>query len=149
MRSKDAYVSISKLAKDLDDAIERKDVESVVKAFAEDCAIEMFGLTLKGKAGVCRWLDWLYSKLARVRLTPITIMIKGNVFFEEFLVEAQLKNGDEVAVKQSEVLEYENGKVKNLRLYFDRLELAEAVAKDIFSRALVKRFVAISLQGLK
>jgi ketosteroid isomerase-like protein len=137
------------LAKELDDAIERKDVESVVAAFAEDCRIELVGITLRGRAGVRRWLDWFYGKLKWVKLTPITIMIEGDTFFEEFLVEAELKSGVQLKVKQSEVLVYEAGKVKSLRLYFDRLEFAEAVAHDPVSRALVKKIIALSVAGLK
>jgi len=147
--SKNSCQMICERAKALDDAIERRDIDSVVKAFAEDCTIEMFGLVLKGTAGVRRWLAWFYDKLASVKLTPITIMIQGNIFFEEFLVEATLKHGGEVRVKQSEVLEYENGKVKSLRLYFDRLELARAVTRDFVSRTLVNRIVALSLKGLQ
>ena len=123
------------MAKELDDAIEGRDIESVVKAFTEDCSIELFGVTLKGTAGVRRWLDWFYDKLEHVRLTPITIMIEGNTFFEEFLIEAKLKSGGEVRVKQSEVLEYEWGRVRSLRLYFDRLEFADAIARDFLTRA--------------
>lgn len=140
---------IRELAKDLDDAIEEKDVESVVAAFAEDCSIELFGIALHGRAGVRRWLRWFYSKLKRVKLTPITIMIQGDTFFEEFLVEAEFNNGARVKAKQSEVLVYEANKVKSLRLYFDRLEFAAAVAHDPLSRTLVKRIRALSVSGLK
>jgi hypothetical protein len=76
-------------------------------------------------------------------------MIEGDTFFEEFLVEAELKSGVQLKVKQSEVLVYEAGKVKSLRLYFDRLEFAEAVAHDPVSRALVKKIIALSVAGLK
>jgi ketosteroid isomerase-like protein len=137
------------LAKELDDAIERKDVESVVAAFDEDCRIELVGTTLRGRAGVRRWLDWFYGKLTSVKLTPILIMVEGDTFFEEFLVEATLKTGAQVMVRQSEVLVYEGGKVKSLRLYFDRLEFAEAVTHDFVSRALVKKIVALSVDGLE
>ena len=140
---------IRKLAKDLDDAIEEKDVENIVAAFADDCCIELFGITLHGRAGVRRWLHWFYGKLKWVKLTPITIMIEGDTFFEEFLVEVELKSGVQLKAKQSEVLVYEAGKVKSLRLYFDRLEFAEAVAHDPVSRALVKKIIALSVAGLK
>ena len=149
MKDQQSAGRIRKLAMDLDDAIERRDVESVVAAFAEDCRIELLGITLRGRTGVRRWLDWYHSKLRSVKLTPITIMIEGNTFFEEFLVEATLKNGVTVMAKQSEVLVYETGKVKSLRLYFDRLEFAAAVARDFLSRSLVKKVVALSVEGLQ
>jgi ketosteroid isomerase-like protein len=148
MRRQRSSSRIRRLAKELDDAIERKDVESVVAAFAEDCRIELVGITLRGRAGVRRWLDWFYGKLTSVKLTAILIIIEGDTFFEEFLVEATLKNGAKITARQSEVLVYEGDKVKSLRLYFDRLEFAEAVAHDPVSRSLVKKIVALSLAGL-
>lgn len=148
MKRQQSRRTIRRLAKDLDDAIERRDIESVVSAFAEDCRIELLGIRLSGRAGVRRWLDWFYGKLASVKFTPITIMIEDNTFFEEFLVEAKTKRGAKIVSKQSEVLEYEQGKVKSLRLYFDRLEFAGTVAHDFLSRALVKKIVALFSKGL-
>jgi len=139
---------ILKLAKDLDDAIERKDKHSIISMFDEDCEIELLGVTLKGGAGVGRWLDWLYENLISMKLTPITTMIEGDTFFEEFVVKAKLKNGAEISSKQSEVLVYTKNKVKSLRMYFDRLEFADAVARDIITRRLVSKVVKLSLKGL-
>lgn len=149
MRRQQSTKRIRDLAKGLDDAIERRDVPSIVAAFAKDCQIELFGMALHGKAGVRSWLNWFYGKLKWVKLTPITIMIQGDTFFEEFLVEAELKNGARVKANQSEVLVYEGSEVKSLRLYFDRLEFAEAIAGDPWSRSLVKKIIALSVRGLK
>lgn len=149
MRDQRSTYRIRNLAQELDNAIEKWDIESIVAAFAEDCRIELVGITLFGRAGVRRWLDWFYGKLTSVKLTPILIMVEGNAFFEEFLVEATLKNGARVMARQSEVLVYEGDKVKSLRLYFDRLEFAEAVVHDSLSRALVKKIIALSVAGLK
>ena len=139
---------ILKHAKDLDDAIEKKEKQSIISMFDEDCEIELLGITLKGRAGVCRWLDWLYKNFMNIKFTPITIMVEKDTFFEEFAVEAELKNGLVITSKQSEVLIYRESKVKSLRLYFDRLEFADTVANDVFSRALVNRIVKLSLKGL-
>jgi len=148
MRKQQSRRMILGLAKDLDDAIEKKDQQSIISMFDEDCEIELLGISLRGRSGVRRWLDWLYEKLISIKLTPITIMVEGDVFFEEFMVKARLRNGAEITSKQSEVLVYEKNKVKSLRLYFDRLEFADAVAKDIFSRALVNRIITLSLKDL-
>jgi hypothetical protein len=76
-------------------------------------------------------------------------MIEGNVFFEEFLVKARLPDGTELESKQAEVLVYnEDYKVKSLRLYFDRLDFADAVAKDPLSRMIIRKFIKMSLKGL-
>jgi len=59
-----------------------------------------------------------------------------------------LYNGTEIKSKQAEVLLYENYKIKSLRLYFDRLDFAEAVTRGPVSQALVRRLINKSLEGL-
>ena len=63
---------IRKAASDLDIAIESNDVERVVECFADDCEIELLGITLRGKDGVRKWMGWLYRYLDRIRLVPVT-----------------------------------------------------------------------------
>jgi hypothetical protein len=139
---------IRKVAADLDNAIENKNIELALSCFSDDCEMELLGIKLTGKEGARKCIDWMYEHLAEVRFVPITIMIDENTFFEEFILEGKLHNGIEIQSKQAEVLTYENYKVKSLRLYFDRLEYADSVAKGPISKALVKRFIKRSLKGL-
>ena len=137
------------LAKDLDDAIERKDIEALVAYFSTECEIRLPGRTLTGQRGLRKAIDWMYSYLKEIRLVPVTILIKDDTFFEEFIVKTRL--GDrEVELNQVEVLVYdEHYKVKSLRLYFDRLELAENIPYNFFDRLLVRRVSRESLKGLE
>jgi hypothetical protein len=90
----------------------------------------------------------MYRHFKDLSLTPITIMIEGNTFFEEFTVRAGTGKGEETRVNQAEVLVYnDEGKVKDLRLYFDRLELADVFAGPL-EKPLVKRLSKASLKGL-
>ena len=139
---------IRKVASDLDKAIENKDVESILSSFSDDCQIELLGIKLTRKDGVRRWIDWMYKHLAEVRFLPVTIMVDGNTFFEEFILKGKLHNGIEVQSKQAEVLTYENYEVKSLRLYFDRLDFADSVVKGSMSKTFVRRLMRKSLKGL-
>lgn len=139
---------IRKVAMEFDNAIESKNVELALSGFADDCEIELLGARLIGIQGARKWLDWLYKNLAEVKFVPITVMVDGSIYFEEFVLEGKLHNGVEVRSKQAEVLIYENLKVKSLRLYFDRLDFADAVAKGPISRAISRRLVRTSLKGL-
>jgi len=139
---------IKKAAKVIDRALENKDIEVILSCFSDDCEIELCDIKLEGKEGVKRWADWLYLYLVEVKFVPVTIMVDGNTFFEEFILEAKLKDGTEVRVKQAEVLVYENYKIKSLRLYFDRLDFANLVAKGAIDKAIVRRFIKKSLEGL-
>ena len=46
---------ILKLAENLDNDLERKDIKRLIPYFSEDCEIEIFGLTLKGHTDLNKW----------------------------------------------------------------------------------------------
>jgi ketosteroid isomerase-like protein len=140
---------IRQVAKELDDTLETKNIERILSFFADDCEIQLLGIKVKGKDGARRWLRWQFGHVADYELVPIVIMIEGNVFFEEFVVKARLPDGTALESRQAEVLVYnEEYRVSSLRLYFDRLDFADAVARDPFSRFVVRRLVKASLKGL-
>jgi ketosteroid isomerase-like protein len=139
---------ILRYAKAFDDAIERRDMKEVVSYFCDDSEIELLGIKLTGKEGLRNAFDWIYKYLKEIILVPITIIVDNNVFFEEFRVKAKVKGGKELQVKQAEVLVWENDKIKSLRLYFDRLELADAFTSNFLERIMVKQLIKESLKGL-
>lgn len=139
---------IRRLAAELDNAVESKNIELILSSFSDDCEIELLGIKLTGKEGAKKWIAWIYKHLAEVRFVPVTIMVQGDTFFEEFILKGKLHNGIEIRSKQAEVLIYENYKVKSLRLYFDRLEFADSVAKGPVSKALVRKLIKKSLNEL-
>ncbi len=133
---------------ELDNAIESRDIDQIVSFFSDDCEIELMGIRLSGKDGARRWLEWLFDTLVEVRFKPVIIMVEGDVFFEEFILVGTLPNGKVVESKQSEVLVYENYKIKSLRVYFDRLDFADVVVEDFISRKIVRMLISRSLKGL-
>ena len=139
---------IRQVAMDFDNAIESKDIDLMVSFFADDCEIELMSIVLSGKEGARKWLEWLFGTLVEVKFKPIIIMVEGNIFFEEFILVGTLPNGKIVESKQSEVLVYEDYKIKSLRVYFDRLDFADVVAEDFISRRIVKMLISRSLKGL-
>ena len=141
--------NILKYAKALDDAIEKRDVEEVVSYFSDYCEIELFGIKLTGREGLKKAVNWMFKYLNRITLTPITIMVDGNNFFEEFTVKAKGRGGKEIQVNQSEVLTYDDEyKVTSLRLYFDRLELASAYITNPVEKLMVNLISRASLKDL-
>lgn len=132
----------------LDNAIENKDPDAVISCFADNCEIELLRHSLVGKAGVKKWFGWLFKNIRQIKLQPVKIMAEGNTLFEEFIIRARLHSGPEVKSKQAEVLIFENDKIKSLRLYFDRLDFVDTLAKDPVSKAVVNRIIKKSLEGL-
>ena len=141
-------VEIREVAMAFDEALERKDPQAIMAKFADDCEIELLGVKLLGKEGAKKWLDWIYKHVAKIKFLPVTIMVEGNTFFEEFIVEATFHDGEEARSKQVVVLVFEDLKIKSLRMYFDRLDFSGAVAKDVISKTIVSEVVKKSVEGL-
>ncbi len=148
MEEKQPTDEIRRVAMTLDNAIENKRLDAVLSCFADNCEIELLRHSLYGKAGVEKWFDWLFKNIRQIKIQPVIIMAEGNTLFEEFIIRARLHSGPEVKSKQSEVLVFENDKIKCLRLYFDRLDFADTVAKDPVSKAVVSRILKKSVEGL-
>jgi ketosteroid isomerase-like protein len=140
---------IRQVAKELDNTLETKNIERILAFLADDCEIQLLGIKVKGKEGARRSLKWQFGHVAEYELIPVVIMIEGNVFFEEFLVKAKLPDGTSLESKQAEVLVYnQDYKVVSLRLYFDRLDFADAVARDPVTKFVVRTLIKTSLRGL-
>ena len=139
---------IKEIAEKFDDAIVNKDLDFMLDCFADDCTVELLGQTLHGKAGAKKWIFWMYKHVEHMEFIPVTIMVDGNTFFEEFIVKGVLRNGKEFESKQSEVLEYKDMKITSLRLYFDRLDFADSVAHGFTQKTIVHQVIKKSLEGL-
>lgn len=125
-----------------------KELIKLIPYFSEDCEIEIFGLKLKGKSNMKKWLNCFFNLFVTIKFEPIVIMVDNNIFFEEFIIHINFKQGKKLSVKLAEVLEYQNYKIKSLRLYLDRLEFADIFATGFLSKKLVKLFIKRSLKGL-
>ena len=148
MTSNESSVRIQKVAKDLDNAVEKHDIEFVLSCFLDDCEVEFSGIVLKGKCHLKKALNWLYNIFGDIKFDPIVIMVDGNVFFEEFILKG-CKHGKKFEVKAAEVLIYKNYKVKTLRLYIDSLQVANGLSEGFFEKIILKMVNKKSFKGLK
>ena len=140
---------LRELALRFDRALERKDYQAVLSAFHEHCTITLPGIELTGREGARKWMDWLFSYVEELRFEPVVIMTRENIFFEEYLVRARIAGGRMVESRQAEVLVFEGETIRSLRVYFDRLDFAEAVARDFFSRIAISQIRKKSTEGLR
>ena len=148
MKSNQLSIKIRKVAKDLDDAVEKHDIESVLSCFLDDCEVEVFGIVLKGKDHLKKALNWLYDMVGEIKFEPIIIMVNDDVFFEEFILKGR-KHDKKFEVKAAEVLIYKDYKVNTLRLYFDRLQVAKVISKGFFEKFVLNMIDKKSLKDLK
>lgn len=129
---------IRELARELDEAIERRDMEALLGSFTEDCEVAFFGIKLSGRGALERGFQSIYDKLDDIRFEPVTIMTNGDTFFEEFRLNASSSRGESVSIDAAEVLIYRGDKVSNMRLYLDRLQLAGVIADGVLERKLLE-----------
>lgn len=139
---------IREIATELDDAIERGNLDDVLDFFADDCEIEFMGLKMRGKEEAEKWFRWLYGNLSEIRFRPVTLMVEGNKLFEEFVMKAKMHDGKEVQSKQAEILDFRRGKVKSLRIYFNVSDFSQTVG-SFLKKAFVHKFVAQTIKGIK
>ena len=148
MSSSNSSEEICKAAMALDNALENKDPQAVTDMFTDDCEIELLNVKLSGKESIIKWFNWIYKHVAKIEFLPVTIMVEGNTFFEEFTVKAIFYDGEEARSNQAVVLLFQNLKIKSLRMYFDRLDFSGSVAKDVISKTIVRELIKKSLEGL-
>ena len=141
--------AILKAALNLDKAIENKNIESVISKFTNDCEIEMLGVKLTGKDGVKKWMEWQFRHIEKVEFTPITKTISGNTFVEEYIATAKLRGGEEIQSRQAVVLQFKDHLTKSLHLYFDRLDFANSVFRNVIGKTLVRELIKKSIEGLE
>jgi hypothetical protein len=83
-----------------------------------------------------------------IKFEPIVIIVENNIFFEEFIIHVSFQQEKKLSIKVAEVLEYQNSKIKSLRLYLDRLEFADVIATGFLSKQIIKVIQKKSLEGL-
>ena len=130
MKMNEIEKNIKVLAEQLDNSLEKKDIEEILGYFSPNCRIKLLDYTLVGHKGVRKWLDWMFSWIDSMKFEPIVILVQENIFFEEFIVNATTKKGIVIKSRQSETLVYDGDKVVELRLYFDPLDLAIKVVNN-------------------
>ena len=140
--------SILNTALSLDKAIEKRNIQTVLSKFSEDCEIELLGIKLSGKIGVRKWMEWQFKHIEKVEFVPVTKMVSENTFFEEFIAKTKLHNEEEILSKQTVVLQFKEDKIKSMRLYFNPIDFADSVVKDAISKTVVKEVIKKSTEGL-
>jgi ketosteroid isomerase-like protein len=65
-------------------------------------------------------------------------MVEGTTFFEEYVFEGTFHNGSTVRSRQAEVLEFEDGRIRAMRIFFDRMDFADAFSDGMLTRFIVR-----------
>jgi ketosteroid isomerase-like protein len=130
------------------EAMEGWEIGAIQSLFTDNCEVRFANIRLEGKEGVRRWIEWLHKSVRKVKFEPVTIMTEGNTLFQEFIVKAKMRNNKEVESRQAEVMVFEGGRIKSLRVYLDRLDFAEGLTGILIGPAVVRLVRELSTMGL-
>lgn len=138
-------------------AYEARDVDGIVKLFADDAVISLAPGTFAGKDGVRAVYDWdvRIAPSVKVRLTGIGLLVKGTTAVREAVFEATY-DGVRYEYPCVTVLEFEeDGTIRSSRSYYDKLGIEQRIArrlpgiKGFLLRAMVNFLVAQGERGLR
>lgn len=133
---------------ELREAVESRDEAAVKACFCEDCKLEILEYGLSGHDGVKKWLDWMYKHMKSMKTVPIDCIWDGERMFEEYSVRGVLHNGVKVQAKQARIIYVEDGRIKHLRSYFDRLAFADSMIHGNTFQKVVRKFIDKSMGEL-
>jgi hypothetical protein len=140
---------IRDLAEKFDRALARRDLKAARSWFAPECQLELMGLTLLDPEGAERWLRWLFAIMPLIEIETVTTLNDPPVLFQEQIVRTELPAGERIESRQMRVTVWEGGRIKELRINFDRVDLAPLIARGRLARVLVRRFQQASVARLK
>ena len=78
MATQQSPEEIRRAAKELDDAVDKEDIETVLSCLADDYEVELGGVTLHGKDRLRNGLRWLYDRLGTVRSEALTTLVEND-----------------------------------------------------------------------
>lgn len=119
----------------MDRAIEAKDTVTILSCFHENCEVVLPGKKIKGKNEVKKWTEMIFGYFAELRIIPEDGFIGENLFFRKFTLRVTFHDGSEIISKQAGVLEFDDWKIRNLRLDFDRADFDRPGFEDAPAKA--------------
>ncbi len=137
-----------RIAERLNRGMEERDMDGVIALFDEACEIELMGIRLSGIKGVQRWLRWTYANFHHLSFSPVLTLVQEGALCQEYVLRARLDAKSRLESRQIKIITFENGKIRNVRIYFDRVDMAESLAQGFAARTLVKSLVKTSIRGL-
>lgn len=126
------------------------DTKQGLSLFTEDSVWINPQGTFKGKAQIEKYMTWITStnKDFKIAENGIGVIVQGDSAVIEHEVSGTL-NGMKWVVPATCAWEFKNGKVANVRTFYDVLSQAQQAAKGMIPRWMVSKVINVSQKGLK
>jgi ketosteroid isomerase-like protein len=126
------------------------DMKQALSIFTDDSVWINPQGTFKGLSQIEKYATWVYqgNKPFTITENGVGIIVQGDKALIEHDVSGTL-NGMKWVVPANCIWEFKNGKVSNMRTFYDVLSQAQQAAKGMIPRWMVKTVVNASQKGLK
>ncbi len=131
-------------------ALQAKDANKALSLVAEDGMWETPDGVFNGKAEIKRYIDWLNKTTPDSKVTEsgIKIIARGDVGVIEHILSGTYE-GKKWQLPAVCIYEFAGDEIKSMRTFYDRLSLADQVAKGVMARGAVTAIINAMEKGLR
>jgi len=142
--------NIETLIRNFLDAYMKQDVDGTLSFFAENGVWQVPEGVFKGKEAK-RYLTWVFkvNRQIKFRDAGIGLVVKGNKAVYEYMLEAVTSQGMKYETPGICIYEIGDGKIKQHRVLYDRLSVANQAAKGTVSKRVIKSVLNTMEKGLR
>ena len=120
------------------EAIMKNDVEKFASFLTDDATVTDPVGTLKGREGAKRWVKWISGNFPKVVLKETRLIVEGNVAAHEYTMEGTTPEKVTVSFPGVVMYEFKDGKISNVRNFYDELTIAKKLARGMLAKKAVK-----------
>lgn len=130
------------------EALNNRDVEKAVSFFADDATMITGEGTFKGREEIKRRFTWFLQQWSELKVTENRLILEGNRAAHEYVIEGTTREG-KGRFPGVAIYAFGNGKVQQIHDYYDRLSIAEQLAKGWLARRTVGSVTERMEKGLR
>ncbi|MGI9657640.1 MAG: nuclear transport factor 2 family protein [Gaiellaceae bacterium] len=108
---------------------DEEDVDALLELFTEDCSFSMilYERDLEGKDELRTFFEEHIANWSEHREWATSIVVQGDAGASELHFEGVLKNGTRVVMDNLNVWDFEDGKIRRIRVYADTAGFRDAL----------------------
>jgi len=142
---------LKSIVRDMHEALNRRDIEKAISYFDENAVMKQPEGTFKGTNEIRRYLEWLLGTWPKLEFSENALVVEGNMASQQFTANATSPQGVKGSLLCLSLYEFENQKVKELNVTYDRLSVADHFAESMgwLSKKAVSSIVKQMEKGLR
>lgn len=132
----------------LNEALERKDADSILSLYSDDATLEVSEGTFAGKEEIGRYWRWQFGQASEITSTEVEMIVQGDKLCAVHMIGVTMSNGMKWTAPVTCIYSFADRKIQSHRMCFDRLLVAKQAAKGWLAGKLVGSVVSKMEKGL-